>query len=281
MTDEIRANGDREVALGLLRGGKHVTVRVRPDIQWVRFAGAKWGFPGAIVEAGDGDISRDTSSGKAGVHVGDEIESVGGVEDITTGEQMIDALRTGSRDGKLPVVTVTRPGLGNPIELKPTAADLADVESGHYAAFGLLGFMPAPTLVPAGFGESVSRGLREFGQRVVYLVHVLTSKKIAQDIGGPVMIVRATASSVALGPYYVLEMAGMLSLSLAVINLITIPVLDGGHLFIFLIEAIRRKRLTAQQMQAVMAAGLAAVVVLTFLVIYLDVFRISRGLVPQ
>jgi len=79
----------------------------------------------------------------------------------------------------------------------------------------------------------------------------------------------------------VVDMAGMLSLSLAFINLIPIPVLDGGFIVILIIEAIRRKRLSPQQAQAVTLAGFTTIVVLAVLILYLDIFRISQGLVPQ
>jgi regulator of sigma E protease len=276
MSDAIRSNGSREVTLKLLRVGKHITVKAGPDIEWVRFAGAKWGFPGGVAESGDGDIRPDSTAGRAGVRRGDEIVSVGGVKGIRTGEQMLKALR--SRRG---VLHVTRDGLDTPIQVKPTSADYSAVSTGHYDAIGLFGFMPAPTLVKAGFEKSVAEGLRRTGVRVVLLIRTLTSKQIKEDVGGPVMIARATASSVALGPYYVVDMAGMLSLSLSFINLIPIPILDGGLIAILAIEAIRRKRLSPQQQAAVSFVGLMTIVVLAVTILYLDIFRISQGLVPQ
>ena len=281
MADAIRSNGGREVGLDLLRAGKRVTVRARPDIQWVSLAGAKWGFPGGIAESGDGDIRRGSTAGRAGVHRGDTIVSVSGVEDIQTGEQMLNALHARRQGDRSPAILITRDGLDTPIEVRPTPADYAAMRTGHYDAIGLFGFLPAPTLVKAGFVESVDRGLREFGQRALYLLRILTSKRIAEDVGGPVMIAKVTAWSVALGPYYVVDMAGMLSLSLAFINLIPIPVLDGGLIVILIVEAVRRKRLSPQQAQAVTLAGFTTILVLAVLVLYLDIFRISQGLVPQ
>jgi len=280
MADAIKLDGGREITLGLLRAGKHVAVEVRPDIQWLSLAGAKWGFPGGIAQSGDGDIRPGSIAGKAGVRRGDWIVSVNGAE-VQTGEQMIEALRAGRQGGRSPAILVTRAGLDTPVAVRPTPADYAGMRAGHYDTLGLFGFLPAPTLVKAGFAESVDRGLREFGQRAVYLLGVLTSKRIAEDVGGPVMIAKATAWSVALGPYYVVDMAGMLSLSLAFINLIPIPVLDGGFIVILIIEAIRRKRLSPQQAQAVTLAGFTTIVVLAVLILYLDIFRISQGLVPQ
>ena len=280
MIGAIASKGNQEVTIELLRAGTHVTIKAKPDIQWVRLAGFKWGFPGAMAESRDGPVGRSTTAAKAGVRRGDWIVRVDGVP-IKTGEQMLEAVRSARRAGRSPEILVKREGLTDPIRLKPTAEDIAAMRAGYYDAIGLLGFLPAPTLVKAGFGESVGRGLHEFGERTSYLLRVLTSKQIATDVGGPVMIAKATASSVALGPYYVVDMAGMLSLSLAFINLVPIPILDGGLIVILIIEAIRRKRLTPQQAQAVALAGFAVVLLLAVVIVYLDIFRITGGLVPQ
>ncbi|MCX8052548.1 MAG: PDZ domain-containing protein, partial [Armatimonadetes bacterium] len=280
MVGAIRSAENRPVTIELLRAGRRVTVKANPDIQWIQLGGVRWGFPGGFVETSDSMISSDTPAGRAGVRRGDKVKSVNGVE-IRTGEHMLKIFRAIQNQKRLPVILVTREGVNKPIRVTLTKADYERMQVGYYETIGLLGFLPAPTLVRAGFGESIDRGLREFGQRVVYLLRVLTSRQIAKDVGGPVMIAKATASSVALGPYYVVDMTGMLSLSLAFINLIPIPVLDGGLLVILIIEAIRRKRLTPQQAQAVALLGFTTIVLLAVLIVYMDVFRIMRGLVPQ
>lgn len=95
------------------------------------------------------------------------------------------------------------------------------------------------------------------------------------------LIAQQTSMMVALGPYYVVQMAGMLSLSLAFINLLPIPVLDGGHLAILSIEAIRRKRLTPQQMQAAQMVGLVIIVTLVMVVLWNDIWKLTHGMVPR
>lgn len=283
MIDAVERAGTRRVNLLLMRNGRRTIVEAKPDIQWVTFAGAKWVFPGGVVEGGeDGvDISPDSTVGRAGVRRGDRILSIDGTR-VKTGEEFLQAIHEAVRKKRKTVrVLVEQEDTTNPVVIFPTTRECISVRHGYFDALGLLGFMPAPSLEKAGFGESVVRGFREFGERTVYLLRVLTSKRVAQDVGGPVMIAKVTASSVRLGVYYVVDMAAMLSLSLAVINLVPIPVLDGGHLLILLIEAVRRKRLSPQHVQAIMLAGFTTIVILIILVVYLDVFRIVQGLVPQ
>jgi regulator of sigma E protease len=150
-----------------------------------------------------------------------------------------------------------------------------------YTAIGLLGFVPEPTLVKAGFTESISRGLLVTKNLAAQLINTLTTKRIKEEVGGPLMIAKITASSVARGIQPLMMLLGGLSLSLAFINLIPIPVVDGGHLVILGIEAIRRKRLTREQMQVVTLIGMAIIGVIFVTVIWSDLFKISQGLVPQ
>ena len=126
------------------------------------------------------------------------------------------------------------------------ASETARTASSEYDAIGMLGFMPEPGFEKMGFAKSVKKGLADTWDKVRLLVATLTSRSIAQNVGGPVMIAKVTQSSVALGPYWVLATLGGLSLSLAVINLIPIPVVDGGHLALLAVEAVRKKRLTTR-----------------------------------
>ncbi|MDH7600709.1 MAG: site-2 protease family protein [Armatimonadota bacterium] len=282
MVEAINEAGPRATNLVLIREGRRLSLTVKPDIQWITFAGVKWSFPGAFVEAGTDGHSIDPTSpaGRAGLEPGDRLLNVAGIR-VTSGEQLLKLLDTKAAEGRRIRLIVSKAETSDRVSLWVSPQELRSIRSGYCDAVGLLGFMPAPTLEKAGFGESILRGLKEFWGRTVYLARVLTSKRVAQDVGGPVMIAKVTASSVRLGAYYVVDMAAMLSLSLAFINLVPIPVLDGGLLVMLLVEAIRRKRLSPEQVQAFTLAGFTTIIILIVLVVYLDVFRIIQGLVPQ
>ena len=270
MTSAIEAAGSKEVKLELKRDGKIVNVTTEPAIAWVEFAGVKWTFPGA-------GAMEVTSADAKNVEVGDELVSING-EKVTGGTQLQRII--GSLEGKPATLELKRWQQDEPVvvELSPTPTD---AETGFFSAIGLLGFQPEPAFEKAGLGESVTRGLSDTWQRAYYLVKTLLSERIKEDVGGPIMIGKMTASSVALGPYWVLNMLGALSLSLAFINLIPIPVLDGGHLLLLGIEAIRRKRFTREQMQTAQLFGLALIGMLVVVVLFADVSKILGGKVPQ
>jgi len=281
MVEAIEAARDMEVTIKLMRDGKPVIVKAKPNIEWVRFAGVKWGFPGAIaqedvskIRRGDKLISVNGRIIKSGLDLASISQSLGygnAVKKTPDSKLRYIELKLRRTDKFKAAKTVT-------VRVKDSHSK---VEIGYYDAIGLLGFLPEPTLVRAGIGESVARGLSDTGQKALLLIRVLTSKEIKESVGGPLMIASVTKSAVALGPYWILSTLAGLSLSLAFINLIPIPILDGGHLMIIAVEAVRRKRITKEQMQVVQAIGLAMIALLFVFVMLADIAKFAGGKVPQ
>lgn len=270
MVNFIKANGSRPARLELTRNDKTVRVNVVPEVEWVKFGGVRWFFP-------DGVAVIDNTSKTNGIKQGDQLISING-DRVKTSAQMLSDIH--EADAQFVSLSLKREGDNKPVMVEIPAGK-EKITSGYYEAMGLLGFVPDPTLVKAGFGESVERGLSETWRMVVILVKTLTSKEIKTGVGGPVMIANVTKTAVALGPYWVFFTLGQLSLSLAVINLIPIPVFDGGHLAILGTEALRRKRLTREQMQVVQMVGLAIIGLLVVVVLFSDISKIVGGQVPQ
>lgn len=268
----IKADDGGELRLVLDRNGKTVrTIVKQAPLLWVRFLGARWIFPGGFASAEEGKPILGE------MNEGDVLVSVNG-QKIKTGEEMLKAISGAS--GRPLTLAVTRDGRREKIAV--SARDAANVDSGEHIAIGLLGFMPAPRLVKIGFRESIEEGFRTIGGMIQMLIKTLTSERIKEDVGGPVMIARVTQSAVALGPSYVFMLLGSLSLGLAVINLIPLPaVLDGGHLILLAIEAVRKKRWTASQMQTMAMVGWAVILLLIAVIFVTDITRIATGQVPQ
>lgn len=270
MVEAIGANGSRPVEIILARNGQSVKIRAVPEVEWVAFAGAKWFFPGGY------PVLKDNASAKSGsVQASDTLVSANGTK-IETGRQLLGVLGS---SGDRPVDLVVDRG-GKQASIR-VAADHRTVSSGLYDAQGRIGFVAASYLAKTGFVESIQTGLRRTGYMIEAVMGSLAPSRIGESVGGPVLIAKQTSSMVALGVYYVITMAGVLSLSLAIINLFPIPVLDGGHLAILGVEAIRRKRLTPAQMQAVQMVGLAMLAVIVVAVLFSDVTKIIGGQLPQ
>ncbi len=94
-----------------------------------------------------------------------------------------------------------------------------------------------------------------------------------RDVGGPIMVYRMASVSGAKGWDEFLLMIALISVNLGLINLLPIPILDGGHLVIFAMEGVRRRRLSPRVREAVVFAGLLVIVSLTVLALRNDIVR--------
>ena len=97
----------------------------------------------------------------------------------------------------------------------------------------------------------------------------------AKTLGGPIMIGKIAGESLAHGLVAVLTTMGLLSIGLGVLNILPVPVLDGGHLLLLLIEAVRGRPLTLRQMEVVQSVGLGLILMLMVLVFKNDISRMT------
>ncbi|MEM2002673.1 MAG: site-2 protease family protein, partial [Candidatus Methanomethylicaceae archaeon] len=97
------------------------------------------------------------------------------------------------------------------------------------------------------------------------------------EVGSVISIVSVTDATARLGFADVADFAASLSTMLGIVNLLPIPVLDGGYLLIFTVEAIRRRQLSAEAMARVQAVGLVIVLALFLTVFSLDIYKWLTG----
>lgn len=123
-------------------------------------------------------------------------------------------------------------------------------------------------------------------QRVIKLTvrtiqSLLTGAVSAKELGGPIMIYQITTTTARFGSAGdLLAITALISVNLAIFNLLPLPVLDGGHLLFLGIEAVRRKPVSAKVMEWVQQAGLVFIIGLMLFVTYNDIGRLLRGLMP-
>ena len=137
-------------------------------------------------------------------------------------------------------------------------------------------------------GESYSRDLNLYqavseslmqSYRVTELMVVIIVKLIKGDIstdtlGGPIMIAQMAGDSAKAGVGSLISFIALISINLAIINLLPIPVLDGGHLLFFIIEAIKGSPVSVKVREVAQQIGLFLLILLMILVFYNDITRI-------
>lgn len=208
----------------------------------------------------------------AGMAVGDRIVSIGG-KPVHSFAELRAAL---SASKGVPVeVAVERAGTSMTFTVTPNGE-------------GLIGFIPAgqveTTYRPMNLGEAASRSVTlpavaayEMGKGLLIMMGALPTPEGlpegASDVRGVVAIVQVGAAAYENGLYNFVILVVMISLNLAVLNILPIPLLDGGHLMFLGIETLMGRPLDPRIQNALSFAGLVLILSLFFLGLFNDVFR--------
>jgi len=112
---------------------------------------------------------------------------------------------------------------------------------------------------------------------VLILWNLITSGVVPQDIAGPVGIAQITGQFVQIGPLAVLSLVSLLSLNLAVLNILPIPALDGGRLFFIVIEVLTGRKVNPKYESYAHMIGMALLLALIALITFHDITRIFTG----
>ena len=186
-------------------------------------------------------------------------------------------------------VTVLREGLSHELLLTPTVRLNDDGQpelSAEGYTQGYIGASVNVPVLPPGMTRNVRyspltaipQALSEtWNNRVVVLVSIkkmLTGLISVSNLSGPITIAQVAGETVSYGMEYYLGFLAVLSISLGVLNLLPIPVLDGGHLFYYAIEGIFRRPVPLRIQEWGMQFGILLVAGIMFLAIYNDVNRL-------
>ena len=109
------------------------------------------------------------------------------------------------------------------------------------------------------------------------LVLMVRGRVPLRELGGPIAIARAAGQQARAGLRYFLATLALLSVNLAVLNLLPIPVLDGGHLAFFAVEASIRRPVQARHREIAQQVGLLLIITLMVFVFYNDIHRLVQG----
>jgi len=127
------------------------------------------------------------------------------------------------------------------------------------------------------FTHAYQRSVDLFVMSIVMLKRMVIGEVSTSNLSGPLSIAQFSGQAVQSGLVAFLSLLGLLSLSIGILNLLPIPILDGGHLMYYLIEMIKGSPVSEQVMAVGQTIGLVLLVGLTFLALFNDVIRISHG----
>jgi len=218
-----------------------------------------------------GLIAPGSVAQKAGLQVGDRIVSLRGAPiDSFLAIRMAVSQHPGER---LDLV-LDRGGRRINLAVTPSAKVESD-QFGNTQSIGFLGVGPATVerrpVGPIGaLGEGLSETRDIIAMTVTGIEQILTGKRDARELGGPIKIAKYSGEQLVSGWQSFVGFIALISINLGFINLLPIPVLDGGHLMLFLAEAIRRKPVSQRGQELAFGTGLALVVALMLFVTFND-----------
>ncbi len=146
---------------------------------------------------------------------------------------------------------------------------------------GRIGILAPTERIRLSPGRALTLALEKTWESVALTYEVLfrliTGRASIKTIGGPVMIGKLVGESAAMGWIQVLILMALISVNLGVINLLPIPALDGGHLTVYLVEAVLRRPLPPKVQLRIQQVGFALLILLMVLITLLDLMRIFGG----
>jgi len=229
-----------------------------------------------------GTIDAGTAAAAAGFRPGDQIVAADGRAIETFPDlQSYVALRP----DQAMVFTVLRDAREIEIAATPRANQLAD-RFGNTARIGLLGIRPggriefSPVPITQLPGRAVAATVNTVDTMVTALGQVITGRRSLRELGGPIKIAEVSGQQASLGWLPFFWLMTVISINLGFINLLPIPLLDGGHLLFYLVEGVRRKPLRPEAQEWAFRTGLAVLLALMVFVTFNDLasFGLFSGL---
>lgn len=219
-----------------------------------------------------GVIQPGSVAQAAGMKVGDRIVSLRGAGVDT----FMDVKLTVAQHPGEPLDVVVERG-DQRLPLRAVAGVKTESDRfGNVQKIGFMGIGPASVqVVRVGPLEAVADGARQMrsivDMMVTGIVQIVSGQREVKELGGPIKIAKFSGEQLVSGWQPFVFFVALISINLGFINLLPIPVLDGGHLAFYLAEAVRRRPVSARGQEWAFRAGLALVVVLMVVVTVNDV----------
>jgi regulator of sigma E protease len=264
----------RGVALGFIRDGRAGQVTVVPEGQGKYELGDIGIQP--VVHPEILEFSPGSAAAEAGIQKGDVVLAAGNETDITR-ERLVALIK--ASEGKPLPLQIKRGETVQTVMVSPKKVGGTVIMGAQLSPFEVRTVDPGPL---EAVKLSVQKNWEWTRQIVETLGGLLTRQTSVKQLMGPVAIADLSGTAAQAGWISLFTLMSMISLNLGLLNLMPIPVLDGGHIFILALEGLARRDFSMKVKEKVLLAGFVLLLMLMVTVIYNDLMRIQwiEKLVP-
>ncbi len=235
------------------------------------------GLPQPVDSTQIGSVNVGSVAARAGLQEGDTIVAINGTA-ISSWVQVSSLVRASG--GKKIGLDVQRKKERLHIEATPTMQPIKNLFGEEVEQVYMLGIAPTNevTYVKHSMGEYAQAAVMQTWNlgylTIMGIVKMIERVIPASELGGPIRIAEIAGQQMKAGWMNFLYFMGLLSVNLGILNLLPVPVLDGGHLVFLSLESIRRKPLSERTMELSQKVGIALLGTLMVFVFYNDIVRL-------
>jgi RIP metalloprotease RseP len=278
----IATSPERPVTIQLERGGESRAITLVPEAAEYkdRFGNTQRvgvaGIFASVLPAVVGEVLADSAAERAGIKPGDRFISVDGV----AVDGFLDFQERVMARPEQPIsVELERDGRRQTVSLVPQAEEDED-RHGNIQVVGRIGVRPAAPEVTEqivyrpGPVEAIGMTVEEIRfiiqRTAAFLGDFFVGRGDVEQLGGPVKVARVSGEVATLGIVALINLTALLSLNIGIFNLLPVPMLDGGHLLYYLIEAVRGRPLSMRVQEMGFRFGFALVLALMVFTLFND-----------
>lgn len=235
------------------------------------------GLGSAYSEPVLGDVRAGGAAAAAGLRKGDRVLAIDGVA-VGDAAQLRERIRAAGADGaaRTMVWRVQREGRSIELEVTPSVVGDGEARVGRIEAY--VGGPPQMVTVRYGVVEGLAKAAERTWEVSVLTLRMLGRMLIGEaslkNLSGPLTIADYAGQSVQLGLAYYLGFLALVSVSLGVLNLLPLPMLDGGHLMYYLFEGVTGRPVSTLWLERLQRGGIAILLLMMSVALYNDVARL-------